>query len=153
VQTLRNSVMSATLTATTAVLGLMGSVTLAVPTLREGFRSAGGGDLPLLDARIALELLLMALLFAALVASAVAVRYYTHAGYVAGMPVGTPERAQWSPAGAAYVRRAGILYGWGLRQMFLIAPILAGIVYPWAGPVAALLTVVLLLGFDRFAAP
>jgi hypothetical protein len=146
VQTLRNSVMSATLTASTAVLGLMGSVTLALPTLRG--RLAG---VPELDARLLLELLLMALLFAALMASAVAVRYYTHAGFVAGMPVGSPERAAWSVAGADYVRRAGVLYGWGLRQLLLIAPLLAALLHPFAGLPVALLTVTALSAFDRFA--
>ena len=144
VQTLRNSVMSASLTASTAVLGLMGSVTLALPTLRGSWGAA-----PLPDSRLLLELLLMALLFAALMASAVAVRYYTHAGFVAGMPVGSPERAQWAAAGGDYVRRAGVLYGWGLRQLLLIAPILAALVHPFAGLPAALLTVAAVAACDR----
>ena len=37
VQTLCNSMMSATMTASTAVLGLMGTVTLAAPSLHAGF--------------------------------------------------------------------------------------------------------------------
>ena len=40
IQTLRNSVMSATMTASTAVLGLMGTVSLAAPSLDASFGSA-----------------------------------------------------------------------------------------------------------------
>lgn len=147
VQTLRNSVMSATLIASTAVLGLMGTVTLAAPSLNA---SLGVPGAPLLSARLALELVLLALLFSALVSSVMAVRYYNHAGFIAAMPVGSAARVQWAWAGTVYVRRAGILYGLGLRHLVLVAPILAAILHPLAGPVAAVLVVAVLFGFDRF---
>lgn len=146
VQTLRNAVMSATMTASTAALGLMGTVTLAAPSLHAGFAESG---LPSFSARLALELVLMALLFASLVSSAMAVRYYNHAGFIGAMPVDSDARSRWAAAGSAYVRRAGILYSWGLRHLILIAPILASILHPAAGPVAALLVVAVLRGFDR----
>lgn len=149
VQTLRNSVMSATMTASTAVLGLMGTVTLAAPSLRE---SLGGLDqvAPHFTPRLALELVLMAMLFASLFASTMAVRYYNHAGFVSGMPVESSARERWAAAGIAYVRKAGILYSWGLHQLILVAPILASIIHPLAGPPAALLVVVVLYGYDQF---
>lgn len=40
-------------------------------------------------------------------------------------------------AGTAYVRRAGVLRGWGLRQFVLLAPAIAFILHPVAGPIAA----------------
>lgn len=147
VQTLRNSVMSATMIASTAVLGLMGTVTLAAPSLNV---SLGVPGAPLLSGRLALELVLLALLFSSLVSSVMAVRYYNHAGFIAAMPVGSAARAQWAWAGTVYVRRAGILYGLGLRYLVLVAPILAAILHPLAGPVAAVLVVAVLFGFDRF---
>jgi hypothetical protein len=149
VQTLRNSLMSATMTASTAVLGLMATVTLAAPSLHLGFGEAAASA-PSLTARLALELVLMGLLFASLVSSAMAVRYYNHAGFIGAMPVGSDVRQRWTQAGTAYVRRAGILYSWGLRHLLLVAPILASILYPAAGPVAALIVVAVLFGFDRF---
>ncbi|MBO9649459.1 MAG: DUF599 domain-containing protein [Variovorax sp.] len=148
VQTLRNSLMSATMTASTAVLGLMGTVTLAAPLLR-----ATLGDVPAMPgftAHLALELALMVLLFASLASSVMAVRYYNHAGFIAAMPVDTDARRSWSDAGKLYVRRAGILYSWGLRHLILVAPILASMVHPAAGPVAALGVVAVLLSFDSF---
>lgn len=150
VQTLRNSLMSATMTASTAVLGLIGTVTLAAPSLHAGFGEAA--VLPSVTPRLVLELLLLALLFASLVCSAMAVRYYNHVGFISGMPVESAARQRWAQAGTAYVRRAGVLYSWGLRHLILVAPILASLLHPLAGPVAAVLVVVVLSRFDRFGA-
>ena len=150
VQTLRISLMSATMTASTAVLGLMGTVTLAAPSLHVSFGEATA--LPSFTPRLVLELLLLTLLFASLVCSAMAVRYYNHVGFISGMPVESEARQRWAPAGSAYVRRAGLLYSWGLRHLILVAPILASLLHPFAGPVAAVLVVVVLSGFDRFGA-
>lgn len=151
VQTLRNSLMSASMTASTAALGLMGAATLATPSLTATFGTPGtiAEHFP---ARLALELTLMIILFVSLVCSAMAVRYYNHAGFIGGMPVDSPERQRWAATGTIYLRRAGLLYSWGLRHLLMVAPVLAAIVYPAAGPVAAILLVATLLGFDRFTA-
>lgn len=149
IQTLRNSLMSATMTASTAALGLMGAATLAAPSLNASF-AATSAPSEHFSARLALELTLMTLLFVSLVCSAMAVRYYNHVGFIVGMPAGAKEGQQWRATGAIYLRRAGLLYSWGLRHLLMVAPILASIVYPLAGPVAALLVVMALYGFDRF---
>jgi uncharacterized membrane protein len=150
VQTLRNSLMSATMTASTAMLGLIGTVTLAAPSLHASLSEAV--MLPNLTPRLVLELLLLALLFASLVCSAMAVRYYNHVGFISGMPVESEARRRWAEAGTAYVRRAGVLYSWGLRHLILVAPILACLLHSLAGPIAAVLVVVVLVRFDRVAA-
>jgi hypothetical protein len=152
VQTLRNALMAATMTASTAVLGLMGTLTLAAPSLHASFGATAGAGTPQFTARLALELALMLLLFASLVSSAMAVRYYNHAGFITAMPVGSPEREHWAGAGAAYLRRAGMLYSWGLRHLLLVAPLVAAILHPAAGPPAAGVVVAVLYGFDRFNA-
>ena len=149
VQTLRNSLMSATMTASTAALGLMGAATLAAPSLNASLAD-GDALFGQFTARLALELVLMTVLFASLVCSAMAVRYYNHAGFISSMPVDSEERRRWTPTGVVYLRRAGLLYSWGLRHLLMVAPLLASIVYPLAGPVAAVIVVVALLGFDRF---
>lgn len=148
VQTLRNSLMSATMTASTAALALMGTATLAAPALHAALEPASG--VAWLTPRFMLELLLMAQLFASLVLSVMAVRYYNHAGFVSAMPVGSEPRRRWNDAGRVYVRRAGVLYSWGLRHLVLITPVLAGIVHPLAGPVTAVVVMLVLTGFDRF---
>jgi hypothetical protein len=147
VQTLRNAVMSSSIIASTAALGLMGTVTLSVPSLHAEF---GAGALPHFTPRLAMELVLLALLFASLVSSVMAVRYYSHAGFVGGMPVDSEARQQWTSAGTLYVRKAGVLYSWGLRQLVLVAPVVAFILHPLAGPLAAVLVSAVLFSFDRF---
>ena len=148
VQTLRNSLMSATMTASTAVLGLMGSITLAGPSLHASFdpqRPGPQGVTP----QLLVELMVLALLFSALVSSVMAVRYYTHASFIGSMPVQSAARGRWADAGSAYVRKAGLLYSWSLRSLVLIAPLAAFLLHPYAGPVAAVLVMGVLRGFDR----
>lgn len=149
VQTLRNSLMSATMLASTAALALMGTVTLAAPSLHAIVDHANGHTPA--PYRLLLELVLLALLFASLVSTLMAVRYYNHAGFVCGMPVASAARRRWTSIGVHYVRRAGLLYGLGLRQLVLVAPVVAAMLHPLAGPVAALLVVAVLFFFDRAA--
>ena len=149
VQTLRNSLMSATMTASTAALGLIGSATLLAPSLNSAFGTLDNMTRHF-TARLVMELVLMAVLFASLVCSAMAVRYYNHVGFILSMPVESEERNRWGPTAVAYLRRAGLLYGWGLRHLLMVAPLLVFIVYPLAGPVAAALVVAALIVFDRF---
>ena len=149
VQTLRNSLMSSTLTASTAALGLMGTVTLiGAPLL--GITPGGSGGGLGLTPRLVLELALMATLFGALACSTMAVRYYNHASFIGSLPVGSSERTYWQATGVTYLRRAGLLYSWGLRGLLMVAPLVAGIAHPLAGPVSALALVAVLISFDRF---
>jgi hypothetical protein len=150
VQTLRNALMSASMTASTAALGLMGTVTLAAPSLHASF-SEGAVAVGAFTPRVALELVLVGLLFASLVSSVMAVRYYNHASFIVALPAESEVGAQWAGPGAAYVSKAGRLYSWSLRHLMLVVPILASILHPGAGPLAALLVVAVLSGFDRFS--
>ena len=149
VQMLRNSLMAATMTASTAALGLIGAATLLAPSLNSSFGTLDNMARHF-TARLVIELVLMVVLFASLVCSAMAVRYYNHAGFILSMPVESEERKRWGPTAVAYLRRAGLLYSWGLRHLLMVAPLLAFIVYPLAGPVAAALVVAALFAFDRF---
>jgi hypothetical protein len=147
VQTLRNSLMSATMLASTAALALMGTATLVATSLHSRLDRAQ--DVLVLDARLALDLLLLALLCSSLVSTVMAVRFYNHAGFIGGMPVDSDARARWSKTGVRYVRRAGILYGVGLRQLVLVVPVVAAILLPLAGPVTAVVVCGVLFHFDR----
>lgn len=46
---------------------------------------------------------------------------------------------------------AGLLYGFGLRQLILVAPMVAAMLHPFAGPVEALVVAWVLYAFDRVA--
>lgn len=143
VQALRNSVMSATIMASTAVLVLLGAVSLMT----------SGESAPLkareLSLHAVLELALILALFATYVCSAMAMRYYHHAGFVLSMPVGSPERIPREPVAGGYVQRAGVLYSWSLRSFLYGAPIAMGLVNAFAMPVASLALVGVLAFFDR----
>ena len=79
-----------------------------------------------------------------------AVRYYNHAGFIVGMPVGCEARQRWNAAGTDYVRKAGVLlYSWGLRQLTLVVPIGAFILHPVAGFGGAVIVVVAMANVDR----
>jgi hypothetical protein len=147
VQTLRNSLMSATISASTAALGLMGTITLAGGTMLESMSQLRGEAG--LQLRTVLEVLLMLSLFASYVCSAMAMRYYNHAGFVMSMPAQSEPRRALDPLAQYYVERAGLLYSWGLRFFLMIAPLIAGIVNPLAMPLMTAGLVFVLWVFDR----
>lgn len=146
VQVLRNSLMSSTISASTAALMLMGCATLAASTgvvqsLTHG--ALGGG------VRLVLMLMILGTLFATYVCSAMSMRYFNHAGFVMSLPVGSTERQHYQPMCLAYVSRGGVLYGWGLRCFLFMAPLVTGLIVPHLMPVAALLLVAMLRVFDH----
>jgi uncharacterized membrane protein len=147
VQTLRNSLMSATIGASTAALALMGTITLAGGTVLESISHPQAEGALLL--RPVLEALLMLALFASYVCSSMAMRYYNHAGFVMSMPAQSAERKPLDPMAQVYVERAGLLYSWGLRFFLMIAPLVAGIVNPLLIPVMTAGLVFVLWLFDR----
>ena len=148
VQTLRNSLMSATMTASTAALALMGSITLAAPSFN-AMTDDGVALSDFLTPRHVLELMLLLLLFVSLLSSVMAMRYYTHASFIAGMPAEAQEKRLWIPIGEDYVRKAGLFYSTGLRYFVLIAPVVVAILHPIAGPVAAILVTTVLYSLDQ----
>lgn len=152
VQTLRNSIMSATLIASTAALALMGTAALSVRSLHTSYHAALTESL-VIEPRALLDLMLMTMLFASLLSSAMAVRYYNHVGYIVAMPVGSQVRTRWHEVGVRYLRAAGIYYSWGLRHLIMVAPIVAAIVYPLAGPVMAIILIGFMRRFNRVGAP
>jgi uncharacterized membrane protein len=151
VQTLRNSLMSSSLVASTSALGLMGTITLSIPGIQSQLLPAGEVATGMASPKIFMDLTLLLLLFASLVTSVMAARYFNHAGFVVGMPVDSPARHKWQAAGVKYTRRAGILYGIGLRQLLLVAPVIAYILHPVAGPFVALVVIGSLWSFDRYS--
>lgn len=144
VQALRNSVMSATMNASTAALVLMGSISLVFSK----------HELARMDARpltlsLVLELGLVLTLCAAFVCSAIAMRYYHHAGFAVSLPIGSPERTQRTGLAVAYVQRAGLMYSWSLRCFLFVLPIAVGLLNPFVMPISALVLVGMLALFDR----
>jgi uncharacterized membrane protein len=149
VQTLRNSLMSATVLASTAAIALMGTISLAAPALSANLDVGTGQHA--FTPRLFLELVLLSLLVASLIPALMAVRLYNHAGFVGGMPVDSEARQRWMNAGVRYVRNAGMLYSVGLRQLVLVVPVVAALLSPAMGPLAAIVVAAVLFSFDRFS--
>jgi uncharacterized membrane protein len=144
VQTLRNALMSATISASTAALALMGAVSLLGGAVLHGEL---GAAVP--TVRGATVGLLLASLFASFVTAAMAVRLYNHAGFMTSMPAGSERRRELVPLATDYLQRAGHFHSWSLRTFFLVAPLSVGLLAPAWMPVAALGLVVALAAFDR----
>lgn len=148
VQTLRNSLMSSTISASTAALALVGTLSLTVSSGSQGFGLFG---ITHLSQALVLQLMLLGTLFASYVCSATAMRYFSHAGFVMSLPLGSPQREARLQTAIHYVRRAGSLYGWGLRAFFLVAPLIAGLIHAFALPLASVALVLVLRALDRRA--
>ena len=144
VQTIRNSLMSCTMTATTATLGLMGGVTL----LHSGWPEAvKAGHAEVLQWHTLAVLVLLGLAF---ISAMLAARQWHHAGFVAGMPIDSPQRQQWLDVGQRCIRRAGHYYALSVRLLMWCVPVLLVGILSWVGVLAALgLLMVLALGIDR----
>ncbi|MFO1356981.1 DUF599 domain-containing protein [Plasticicumulans sp.] len=131
VQALRNSLMSATVVASTAALALMGGLTLGGASL-----AAGLAQLPSTAAELSLHVVLIglaiAVLFASYVCSAMSMRYYGNATQVMALPVASADRQRLNPLAVEYVQRAGRLYSWALRLFLMVVPAVAGVVHPYA---------------------
>jgi uncharacterized membrane protein len=147
VQALRNTLMSATIAASTAALALMAGLTLGGASLAAGLAQLSlHGVTPL---HVLLGALAMLLLFSSYTSSAMAMRYYGNATLVLSMPVASPERQRLNPLAADYVQRAGRLYSWGLRMFLMVVPPVAGVVHPLALLPATLALLVALRFFDQ----
>ncbi|WP_424192201.1 DUF599 domain-containing protein [Ampullimonas aquatilis] len=128
VQTLRNSMMAASITASTAILTLMGTLSYVAPRLTETILKISIPSTTEIIHMILLMLLAI-VLFAAFVCSSMAVRFYNHLGYMMATPENDARRAQLAELGASYAIKAGDQYSLSLRCFFYIAPLICGLAY------------------------
>jgi len=135
VQTLRNSTMAATFLASTAVILVMGILSLV-----------GRGD-ALLSPSGPKLLLMLVDLFVAFFAFTMSIRLYSHVGYMISTP-GTASAV--SPAIVArHLNRGANFYSAGMRAFYFLVPLVAWLFGPWALGAATLGLLVLLFVNDR----
>jgi hypothetical protein len=144
VQALRNSLMSATINASTAALAMMGSISM--------IESKGGWKQPW-SVHVTLQICLVATLFATYVCSALSMRFIHHASFALSLPVGSVERSSHLDLAVTYVQRGGQFYSWSLRFFLFAAPIVLGLIQPLAMPFGALVLLAVLTLFDRAPKP
>ena len=145
VQALRNSLMAASISASTAALAVMGALTMAGASLATNLARWSGEN----ALHTTLQAMLVGVLFSSYVCSAMSTRHYSHASFIMSMPCERPERGQLNTSAQTHVRRAGLMYSWGLRLFLMVLPLVAGIVHPLAMLPATALLLIGLIFFDQ----
>ena len=126
VQTLRNSTMSASFMASTAVLLIIGVLTLSA----QGDKLSGTWHSLNFLGQFAAEMWLFKLLvmlfdlLAAFFSFAMAVRLFHHIGYLVNVPLAPPNEAAQLAHVVAQLNRAGIFYRIGMRAYYFTVPLL-----------------------------
>ena len=154
VQTLRNSVMTASFMASTAILLMVGVLSFAGAQDHSGgiwhaLNLSGATD----ERMVAFKLvLLLADFFVAFFCFAMAVRFFNHVGYMISTPGPAldplaPQRV------AAYLNRAGNFYAFGSRAFFYCVPLVFWFFGPEFMVAATAALLVALYPFDRAPAP
>jgi len=123
VQTLRNSVMAASFMASTAILLIIGVLTLSgAERSGELWHSLNFGTTDLRLTTLKLLLLLVDFFFAFFCFS-MAVRFFNHVGYMINVPVTVGLEALAPGRVADYLNRAGTYYTLGMRAFFICVPL------------------------------
>jgi uncharacterized membrane protein len=153
VQTLRNSVMASSFMASTAILLLIGALSLTgsgghSSSLWHALNVSGATT----DAVLAWKLVFLVLdFFIAFFCFAMAVRFYNHVGYMISVPAGgaqTPAPVSQAVA-TAYLNRAGLFYLLGIRSFFYSVPLVFWMFGPTFMVAATVVLVAALFPLDR----
>jgi uncharacterized membrane protein len=143
VQTLRNSIMGATFLSSTAVLLIIGVLTLSGQGDKLGETwhalNALGAKHPELWLGKLLALLLD--MFVAFFSFAVAIRLFNHVGYMINVPTTLAHKALTPQHVALHLNRAGACYALGMRAYYVAVPL----VFWLFGPHFMLLSTVVLI--------
>lgn len=151
VQTLRNSTMAATFMASTAVLLIVGVLTLTGQSDRLGqtwhaLNLFGGHDPEL---RLAKLLILLMDMVVAFFGFSMSIRLYNHVGYLINVPVKLRHPAIDAMQVARHLNRAGRFYSIGMRAYYFAVPLVFWLFGPHFMLAAALLLVPVLYYLDR----
>lgn len=141
VQTLSNSVMAASFMASTAILLMIGSLTLSGTAHSAGIwhnLNIGNAHGDLLTIKL---ILLLADFFVAFFCFSMAVRFFNHVGYMVNVPRAALSKTLTPAHVAAYLNRAGDYYAYDMCTFFFCVPL----VFWLFGPHFMLVAMVVLL--------
>ncbi len=151
VQTLRNSTMAATFLASTAVLMIIGVLTLSgqADKLGQTWHSLNvfGHTGP--EIWIVKLLFLLIDLFMAFFSFAVSVRIFNHVGYMINVPLDARHRAISPRQVAFHLNRAGRYYSFGMRAYYYFVPLVFWLFGPHFLLLASIALIVVLYHLDR----
>jgi uncharacterized membrane protein len=151
VQTLRNSTMAATFLASTAVLLIIGvlSLTGQGDKLEAAWHSLNvlGGRRP--ELWMAKLLFLLLDLFVAFFSFAMSIRVFNHVGYMINVPQDLNHKAISPRHVAVHLNRAGRFYSLGMRAYYFLVPLVFWLFGPHLMLLATLVLLFVLYRLDR----
>ena len=151
IQTLRNSTMAATFLASTAVLLIIGVLTLTGQgdKLDNTWRALNSLGATHAELRIGKLLILLVDLFIAFFSFAMAIRIYNHVGYMINVPTTLKHRAL-SPAHVAtHLNSGGKFYSIGMRAYYYAVPLVFWLFGPHFMLIATIVLIAFLYHLDR----
>lgn len=151
VQTLRNSTMAATFLASTAVLLIIGTLTLSEQTDKlvtswHSLNVMGSLQPGLWTAKL---LFLLSNLFMAFFSFAMSVRLYNHVGYQLNVPIKDRPPSINPKSVAVHVNRAGYYYSLGMRAYYFAVPLVFWLFGPHFMVAATVVLIAVLYHVDR----
>lgn len=151
VQTLRNSIMGATFLSSTAVLLIIGTLTLSGQGGNLGATWHALNVFGATHAELWLTKLLMLLLdmLVAFFSFAQAIRLYHHVGYMINVPMTMKHRALSPQHVALHLNRAGAFYAIGMRAYYVAVPLVFWLFGPHFMLLSTLILIPILYYLDR----
>ena len=151
VQTLRNSTMAATFLASTAVLLIIGVLTLSgqgdkLETAWHTLNIFGAKHAELWMTKL---LFLIVDLFFAFFSFSMSIRVFNHVGYMINVPLAMSHKAITPRHVATHLNRAGRFYGLGMRAYYFAVPLLFWLFGPHLMLIATIGLVYVLYRLDR----
>ena len=151
VQTLRNSTMAATFLASTAVLLIIGVLTLSGQSdkMEGAWHTLNIVGAKHADLWLTKLLLILLDLFVAFFSFSMAVRVFNHVGYMINVPLNRNHQMIRPAHVAVHLNRAGRFYSIGMRAYYLVVPLVFWLFGPHFMLLATIVLVVVLYHLDR----
>lgn len=151
VQTLRNSTMAATFLASTAVLLIIGVLTLSEQgdKLGSAFHSLNFVGARRAELWMGKLLLLMLDLFVAFFSFSMSIRIYNHVGFMINVPKSSGHKAISPDHVATHLNRAGHFYSIGMRAYYFLVPLVFWLFGPHLMLLSTIALIFVLYRIDR----
>ena len=151
VQTLRNSIMGATFLSSTAVLLIIGTLTLSGQgeNLTSTWHTLNMFGAARAELWLTKLLALLLDLFVAFFSFAVAIRLFNHVGYMINVPATLNHKALSPQHVALHLNRAGACYALGMRAYYIAVPLVFWLFGPHFMLISTLLLIPILYYLDR----
>jgi uncharacterized membrane protein len=151
VQTLRNSTMAATFLASTAVLLIIGVLTLSgqedkLESTWHALNAMGAKHAEMWQAKL---LLILLDLFVAFFSFSMAVRVFNHVGYMINVPLARNFKMICPAHVAVHLNRAGRFYSIGMRAYYFVVPLVFWLFGPHFMLISTIALTVVLYQLDR----